>query len=282
MNAPLDDTPAADPRAANLPFDAKLLDRLLDEAGIDVLVVTSKHNIQYLIGGYRFFFFDHFDAIGVSRYLPVLIYPKGEPARAVYLGHGMEKYEQQLGKFWMQEFEPVSRLGRRHAGGDQAPAPARPGNDADRRRAGLPAGGRREHAQERAAAGGARRGAGPARAAAGAQDPGGAPAPQAGLRARHRFDARGHRQARAGRDQARADRGAPHRGSAARAGLRILPADRRHQPEPRTVGSGPRRGRHLLARTRAGTTTAISATSAGWGSWASRTRSSRISSPRST
>ena len=39
----------------------------LHDAGIDVLVVTSKHNIQYLLGGYRFFFFDHFDAIGISR-----------------------------------------------------------------------------------------------------------------------------------------------------------------------------------------------------------------------
>src|SRR5438067_12257944 len=108
MNAPLDEMPAANSPGANLPFDANLLDRLLDEAGIDVLVVTSKHNIQYLLGGYRFFFFDHFDAIGISRYLPVLIYPKGDPARAVYLGHGMEKYEQQLGKFWMREFEAVS------------------------------------------------------------------------------------------------------------------------------------------------------------------------------
>ena len=50
---------------------------LLEEAGIDVPVVSSKHNIQYLLGGYRFFFFDHFDAIGLSRYLPLLVYPRG-------------------------------------------------------------------------------------------------------------------------------------------------------------------------------------------------------------
>jgi Xaa-Pro aminopeptidase len=101
---PLDDATAA----PTLPFDAKELDRLLDEAGIDVLVVSSKHNIQYLLGGYRFFFFDHFDAIGLSRYLPILVYPKGDPARAAYFGHHMEKYERELGKFWMKEFGPVS------------------------------------------------------------------------------------------------------------------------------------------------------------------------------
>ena len=110
MNAPLDQAMTADrkPASSALPFDAAALDRLLDEAGIDVLLISSKHNIQYLFGGYRFFFFDHFDAIGISRYLPLLIYPKGNPARAAYFGHGMERYEQELGKFWVNSLEPVS------------------------------------------------------------------------------------------------------------------------------------------------------------------------------
>ena len=78
----------------------------MDEAGIDALVVTSKHNIQYLLGGYRFFFFDHFDAIGVSRYLPVLVYVKGHPERSAYIGHPMERYERELGRFWVPTFSP--------------------------------------------------------------------------------------------------------------------------------------------------------------------------------
>jgi Xaa-Pro aminopeptidase len=82
------------------PFDRVRLDGFLDEAGIDALVVSSKHNIQYLFGGYRFFFFDHFDAIGVSRYLPLLIYVKGRPDQSTYIGHAMEAYERDLGKFW--------------------------------------------------------------------------------------------------------------------------------------------------------------------------------------
>ena len=73
-----------------IPFDAGRLDALMEEAGIDALIVTSKHNIQYLLGGYRFFFFDHFDAIGVSRYLPILVYVKGHPERGTYIGHPME------------------------------------------------------------------------------------------------------------------------------------------------------------------------------------------------
>ena len=62
-----------------IPFDAAKLDRLMEAAGIDVLVATSKHNVQYLLGGQRAIFFDYMDAMGVSRYLPVLVYPKGAP-----------------------------------------------------------------------------------------------------------------------------------------------------------------------------------------------------------
>ena len=83
-----------------VPFDAAQLDRLLDEAGIDLLIATSKHNVQYLLGGYRFFFFDTMDAIGVSRYLPVVVYRKGKSEQAAYIGCAMENFERELGKFW--------------------------------------------------------------------------------------------------------------------------------------------------------------------------------------
>src|SRR3954471_18386232 len=70
-----------------IPFDHTRLDRLMDEAGMDVLLATSKHNVQYLLGGHRSIFFDYMDAIGISRYLPIVIYPKGKPDKAAYFGH---------------------------------------------------------------------------------------------------------------------------------------------------------------------------------------------------
>jgi Xaa-Pro aminopeptidase len=85
----------------DLPFDAAHLDSLMDEAGLDVLVVTSKHNVQYLLGGYKFFFFESMDAIGTSRYLPALVYRKGRPDQAAYVGCFMESFEKELGRFWM-------------------------------------------------------------------------------------------------------------------------------------------------------------------------------------
>ena len=65
-----------------IPFDHDRLDRLMDEAGIDVVLATSKHNVQYLLGGHRADFFDYMDATGITRYLPVLVYPKGAPEKA--------------------------------------------------------------------------------------------------------------------------------------------------------------------------------------------------------
>jgi len=86
------------------PFDTAKLDALMDRAGIDVLLVTSKHNVQYLLGGHRAFFFDYMDAFGTSRYLPVVVYAKGQPDRTIYVGHGMEGYQNAVKPFWVGEF----------------------------------------------------------------------------------------------------------------------------------------------------------------------------------
>ena len=63
----------------SIPFDSARADRLMGEANIDLLLATSKHNVQYLLGGYRFIFFVAMDAVGHSRYLPFLVYERGEP-----------------------------------------------------------------------------------------------------------------------------------------------------------------------------------------------------------
>ena len=95
-------------RQDSAPFDTALLDRLMDEAGIDVLVATSKHNVQYLLGGHRAFFFESMDAMGLSRYLPVFIYQKGAPQKAGFFGHRMEGFQNEVKPFWVSEVNTKS------------------------------------------------------------------------------------------------------------------------------------------------------------------------------
>jgi Xaa-Pro aminopeptidase len=90
-------------RAAMVPFDQARLDRLMDEEGIDLLLATSKHNVQYLLGGHRAHFFDYMDATGHTRYLPVMIYPKGAPQKAAYVGHRLEMWQRELKPIWTPE-----------------------------------------------------------------------------------------------------------------------------------------------------------------------------------
>ena len=95
-------------RQHTAPFDTALLDRLMDEAGIDVLVATSKHNVQYLLGGHRAFFFESMDAMGLSRYLPVFVYQKGAPQKAGFFGHRMEGFQNEVKPFWVSEVNTKS------------------------------------------------------------------------------------------------------------------------------------------------------------------------------
>jgi Xaa-Pro aminopeptidase len=90
------------------PFDTDRLDRLMDAAGLDAILATSKHNIQYLTGGHRSQFFDAMDAIGVSRYLPVFVYPKGQAGRAAYFGHRFEANQFAINPRWMSEVQTRS------------------------------------------------------------------------------------------------------------------------------------------------------------------------------
>ena len=95
---------SAQPRSGlAIPFDHDRLDRLMEAAGIDVAIATSKHNVQYLLGGHRANFFDYMDATGVTRYLPVFVYPKGAPEKAGYIGHRLEKFQTQVKALWTPE-----------------------------------------------------------------------------------------------------------------------------------------------------------------------------------
>ena len=90
-----------------LPFDQSKLDKLLDEHGIDFLIINDKNTAQYLLGGYKFFFFAQKDSIGISRYLPTIGYPKGRPEMAFYIGHMLEGQQQEVEPLWIKDIKNI-------------------------------------------------------------------------------------------------------------------------------------------------------------------------------
>ena len=174
-----------------IPFDAGRLDALMDEAGIDALLVSSKHNIQYLLGGYRFFFFDH-----SMRSASAATCRSSSTSRAVRNSPPTSAirwrvYERELGKFWDQRAE-AARTSTDGIAGRTSSSRAWAESEAGRRRAGVPAR-RRNDALRKALPDGARRSAAAARTAARGQDAAGARRSAQGLRNGGRFDARGDR-----------------------------------------------------------------------------------------
>jgi Xaa-Pro aminopeptidase len=93
---------------SDIPFDTAKLDALLDEAGLDAVVATTKHSVQHLLGGYRYFFFALADATGISRYLPALGLIKGRPDDAFYIGAGNEDWGTEGGAVWVEDIQNIS------------------------------------------------------------------------------------------------------------------------------------------------------------------------------
>ncbi len=92
----------------DLPFDVTKLDTLLEEAGAEAVLATTKPNVQYLLGGYRYFFFEGGDAIGLDRYLPVVGYVKGRPEDAFYVGAGNENWGLEVHPIWVPRCDTTS------------------------------------------------------------------------------------------------------------------------------------------------------------------------------
>ena len=88
------------------PFDSEHLDALMEEAGIDLVIATSKHNVRYLLGTHSFFS-GHFEAIGVDRFLPIVGYRRARSNDAFAVWSEMERSQHEVEPFWVQT--PITR-----------------------------------------------------------------------------------------------------------------------------------------------------------------------------
>jgi Xaa-Pro aminopeptidase len=86
-------------------LDLDRLDESLAEAGIDVLLLSSRHNVAYALDGHRFHFFDGEDALGKGRYTPVLGYIPRRLDQAFYLANLLENHQIELAPIWIEDVE---------------------------------------------------------------------------------------------------------------------------------------------------------------------------------
>ena len=75
------------------PFDANKLDRLMGEAGLDLLLACTRHNVRYLTGGYYYHFHANATRMGRTQYLPFVGVPRGRVENAFYVCRAEERGE---------------------------------------------------------------------------------------------------------------------------------------------------------------------------------------------
>ena len=90
------------------PFDARRAAQLMQDRRIDLLLATSRHNVQYMTGGHRPFFFAAMDAIGLSRNLSALGYSLNA-ADSFFVGGPNERWELEAHPLWVPSATLTSR-----------------------------------------------------------------------------------------------------------------------------------------------------------------------------
>ena len=92
-----------------VPFRAGKLFSLLEEAGIDLLLASSPHNVRYLTGGYYYPLYVHNDYTARTRYLSFVGIPAGALADSFYVGRpGENEVLADEGVWVRQRFESGS------------------------------------------------------------------------------------------------------------------------------------------------------------------------------
>ena len=71
-------------------YDQEKLDRLMEEAGVGLVLAHTSHNLRYLTGGYYFHFRERVAAIGPSQYLPFVGIPRRNPENAFQVAWRVE------------------------------------------------------------------------------------------------------------------------------------------------------------------------------------------------
>jgi Xaa-Pro dipeptidase len=84
-----------------IPFDAKKLSRLMDQAGLQLLLACTRHNVRYLTGGYYYHFLARAQRFGRTQYLPFVGLPRGRFDETFYVGRVDERSQIETEGLWI-------------------------------------------------------------------------------------------------------------------------------------------------------------------------------------
>ena len=91
------------------PYDGEKLDRLMEEAGVDVVLASARENVRYLCGGYYFHFHERFTAMGEGRYMALAGVPRGKAEESFLIGGSGEVGQAREENLWIPELIPSGR-----------------------------------------------------------------------------------------------------------------------------------------------------------------------------
>jgi len=83
------------------PFDSAKLAHLMEEAGMGLLLASTRHNVRYLTGGYVYHFHERGQRMGSSRYLAFVGVPRGRVEDAFYIGAPGERMGLEVLPLWI-------------------------------------------------------------------------------------------------------------------------------------------------------------------------------------
>jgi Xaa-Pro aminopeptidase len=84
-----------------VPFDAAKLDRLMAGAGLDLVLVHTRHNIRYLTGGYYYHFHAVSARMGRSQYLSFAGIPRARVQDSFYVARPDERGQREAESLWI-------------------------------------------------------------------------------------------------------------------------------------------------------------------------------------
>lgn len=78
----MEGTPEMDTK---IPFKYEELQKLMRDAGVDIIVANSRHNVRYVLGGYYYHFHENSTRMGQSQYLPFVGLPAAQADSSFYV-----------------------------------------------------------------------------------------------------------------------------------------------------------------------------------------------------